>query len=533
MFVSILLLLGFSAPLRGGAVTLSTGAESLPLILDQLSPYSGTPLKIRPTFKDEIGYLDVKEMPIDEVKTRLATVFHATWEAKSDGEYLTRDATIANAERKEELARYGTAFHKAFLDQTRSVPSYKWTDANAIGQLRDLAAANSRTRQQYCLPVGQLFLKLISSMDFTELASNPVQETFVYATAPNRNQKALPSSAGKLLDEFLDEHASLVSALESNPKESRLAGLAHVFEGNYTAVPNLPAKIVMRVMQTDRARIHFKMSIYDRDGYRISWMQMPFLVDPAPLAADSLPAMDRWGSKPLPDSDVAQAARLALGNTASILPGADRPDLHDPLGIALNDALKAVGSEANLQVVGRLPDAAAASTIYRDPDETLSGFWREFMASTRADIDGKVLMLQPRYSQMAYEDRIRRQPLAQLFQTIGNGLPSLANLFTYVSNQRPGPSSLVELMAFGDYGIGLNNMQGMSILPRSKDSRAMIRLVGSMSRARSKQWRTERWPFPTSRLPSGQIGPLSSTDSPTPSPSPTCLRRSFVARGWP
>lgn len=208
------------------SVTLRCPATALSKVLPQIASQAKVELSAG-DMADRPLLLAVKDMPVETLLERIATVFDAEWKKQGNGRVLTRTrervraaADKESADRAEWLTQKlqklvqenqgkhewaGSDFEKRIAEETKLRQDILKSMGNDIPENAVIEFGDSRSPA----PADILLWEALEHLKPTALAGVPSGSRIVYASSPNRMQTALPYSSKRIAD-FILAHNRMV-----------------------------------------------------------------------------------------------------------------------------------------------------------------------------------------------------------------------------------------------------------------------------------------------------------------------------------
>jgi hypothetical protein len=272
-------------------VTFQGAGTNVLTLVQELSKASGTPMDVAEPRSWPI-FARIDKQPVKTVMDQLAKVTDAAWTKRDDGTWvLTRDRSRQIAAVQQETQIRTVQMEKA---RTRLLESLKDADDWSQAGMDKRREANRKQMEQITksLPPGveidlggfntqpaaamlaKRFVEQVPPATFASFA--PGQRT-VYSTNPNRYQKTLPFSAGKMLNDFTRAY---------NIERAAMGERANRFQRS-AAIPNGPGKVIFRVTRSGDS-IVINITVGDPQGaYVTSYQTSLFIVPDEPTTVAS------------------------------------------------------------------------------------------------------------------------------------------------------------------------------------------------------------------------------------------------------
>ncbi len=401
LFVSMALAIGFAGADQKGpsTVTLDLPGTTVRQALARISQVSGVALSVSGPIADDILVLSLNEMPLDQVRARIATATLAQWQPMGEGFRLVRTAKEIGAFREEEKAKLTPAIERAIgLARQMKAAAGPITEERVLSALRqgngeleieshepylEFSFEGRMRRNREMLansPGARLLVEVLAEIGAPRLAEIcATQPKTTLATQPTPLQHAL-TFPDRLWDAFLlEQNAAAAAARTFQEAENRDSE-----EGNVTlnmrwryrrnglfeseSIRAFPAKVIVQVegwggpsgtLRIDYKYFDEKGAILLQDNFQLPLSPEP-MPDPETPAAKEPPlevsrlALELWtrpryvseGEAPLPPLS-AELRRKAF-----------YPEQYELLGLHPSEVLIAAAKRWGKDLVAVLPDDA-------------------------------------------------------------------------------------------------------------------------------------------------------------------------------
>lgn len=469
-------------------VTFAAPPGRASVVLKKLGEQTGITLETSNQTKDEVLLLNFKEIPMKEVMDRIATVSNADWRAEGAGFRLTRSSDKQNDTVRAELEARTIAVEKALreaLDRQAKLPA--WSEA----ELKKLVDLQQNHRDQLNKPMdgttfrivdnaklteqapgGRVVIALLGAIGAQKLAPIAVGDRVVYALNPTRMQKALPSNALRLVNQYVEQQRQFADATKKRTtnEDGRvmiIQGMSGPEMGN--GDPALGVGQALLVLNRFGETLRANLTVADRNGDTIanaSWnIQVPLPTgravetDPAielsPLGLEFAKAAAGANGRNGPGGraiavrmvSTSPGGTFTLDNSQSTPPVAIsdalrafllRPEENDPQALITGDALTQIAAKTNKNLIASLPDSAIMPLARRFANErvtipALLG-WMGASAGLRIDSSDQWLQVSALAPATTRTQAVSRTGLGKLLRAIQsqgyarlNDLAGLAN----------------------------------------------------------------------------------------------------------
>ncbi|HVT14341.1 MAG TPA: hypothetical protein VHE55_18905 [Fimbriimonadaceae bacterium] len=462
--------LAVAAILRTG-VTADIGPAVAGQVLHQLSLLTGERLECSPELRKEVLMVRVNDVPLDELKRRLAKVAWAEWARKEDVWMLERPGALARKQNEALLDRRAKLLGKLVAEQSKRVEA--WSSAYLNGLLVNLSVlaekAHNATRETESqlrgnliaggieTPAGRALCRLLGEMDPRELAAIRADSMATYSDTPTRMERSLPRGAREILGRFLSEERDFASELE---RRNDLAPPTDFLDPRFNISASFPpaSRFVLTIRRYGSSHLEATLSAIDANGWIVASARKSMILsgdgETGPFA--------QAPSKPIELSERAADYRLIFtvvsGNYAGDLGDRDRAyrlaenwlplfgdaEKTDPMSFLVGDGLEKVSQALNVNLVADLPDNLLSYVVFADEHKklTTARFLEEMstwgMNTTGAYGDGW-LDVMPEDPDLASADRIDRAALSRLAKNIATKKTAyLDDLADYAASQPGG-----------------------------------------------------------------------------------------------
>ncbi len=351
-------------------VTYTTVAVNAKKAVDELAAKSGMNLRCSAAMSQEILILRLQDAPMDEVMKQLAAVTMGAWQKEGDISYLVPNTGARLLEANKNQQHFAERIAK-----TLKTAQEQLAKAPAAPQPGMPAAMFGIS------PIGGGSLnKLALAIGPAQLASVPENGRVVFSTSPNRLQRGLPAAAMPIINEFvLEYNRAAASAKHDEPAKNEqppeMAAFMQLL-GSRARKPEQitgpPAKALVVAARRGMMGGGYSMTLklYDAQGRILATAntnistEMPF--SPMDLLQPKNPPAN--SGKEIALSPLSKEL-YGIGESLSVLGGSSRlkmskeltealkdPVEHDPLSFVHSEALIAIATERNEQLVADLPD---------------------------------------------------------------------------------------------------------------------------------------------------------------------------------
>lgn len=304
-------------------VTFEHRAARVELLFPELSKAAGTSLTFSAQTKDEVLIVSVRDVPLSELRAKIAEAASAEWQAEEGGFRLIRSAKLLQKLEEEHVAYVAESVKAAQERVAKSLESAGgYSDAVAAamaeriksyieeqdssGPARGLDFARVEALRSG-LPGWRLACRLAVTLDPKAIAAIPPGQSVVFSSMPNRRQIPFPHNSAAALQTYAAEAKTLARALPAEPKMPS-GGL----ESNLWNAINLvkrtdfvPAKVLLRVRAPQYGGgSYLQMIVADANGKAIERAYLNLTprnlyVPPPPAKPDAAPKEEPLAVSPL------------------------------------------------------------------------------------------------------------------------------------------------------------------------------------------------------------------------------------------
>jgi hypothetical protein len=212
-------------------VTFSSPAATAKNLLASLSSATGVTLATSPQTEGEVLLVDVKDVALSELMSKIAHAAAAEWKQEGESFRLIRPQAMQTQQERDYLNARAKSIRAAMekfqkelakmtpltAEQARRLASEQEARAEEVRRaiaegrpIRDAPAPASQAGSPQN-PTYKLMLRLITAMNPMELAQVLTNTRHVYSSVPTRMQRPLVGSASRHIGEFLREYQLLTA----------------------------------------------------------------------------------------------------------------------------------------------------------------------------------------------------------------------------------------------------------------------------------------------------------------------------------
>jgi hypothetical protein len=203
-------------------VTANPRLGRLPVVLQELSGSAGMKLDCIPLYENEVVYVEITNMPREELLARIARAVSGRWDPVGEGKRLVPDPVAWQTEERA-YADDRTKKLRQIVDSGRSVNGAFGLGAPPA-EFGDAQEKPAKPTVPEIQPVGAIMRML----DLRRIALMRGNERVVYSTHPTRMQYPLPDAARGVINAWVARHnrnASAESAMPDVPPDEVAAFL--------------------------------------------------------------------------------------------------------------------------------------------------------------------------------------------------------------------------------------------------------------------------------------------------------------------
>jgi hypothetical protein len=488
-------LLGFSLAIGLAAqetpkLTYSAHGVAAGRVIVELAAKSGQDLDIAPELAREVLVISVKDVEVEDLLARIASVMGAEWRQQPDGDrrLTVSPGRLASEQRAEREARLA-AIQERYREIREAIRRGEQAQRNANNEEPPNPAGDTqeeRPREWMLRNDDAVLGRMLLRIDPAVIAGIGPDERLVFAMTPTRMQRPL-NGAGPDIAEIVRHnnesarrhaaHEAVAGEQIANP-EIR-AAMEWVREMGLIRDPkpiNDPPAEALLIVSRGGGPLEFlpggagslsvTFRLYDAQGQVVMESMDPGLLeldDELQFLMPDMPGMEEAAGEIDPDaqpqpaatgqpieySQTTQELRRAmrmenimnlaqLQLSPELLERIARPDLHDPLSFEPAEGVLAVAKAKNAQVVANLPDSMVSGFMFifgEGAAPTIEGFFKELQErETRASLEDGWLTVWPAKMAAARAGRQDRAALARLIAAgQAKGVPSLDDIAAFAA----------------------------------------------------------------------------------------------------
>jgi len=474
-------------------------AAPVPRIVELLSAASGIPMAATGVFAKDVLLIDVHERSVSEVMGKIAEVTGGAWKNDKGTYRLTRSATAERAQENREQ-KYRTLQIQTEIDRSKEIRDGTLTAEQAKALSADFRKKREKNAQYAFVPFGELnnpvnmapsnraLLRLISSLDLSEVAMLIPGDRIAYSNKPTKMERPLTISSDEILSKFMQEQNVWSDAVAgmADSAPSRFGGDPLDARGSITQVPDRILLVANRTNSS--ALVQFRLFLISGEqtvGSSSLWIGSDAIrkyssrmVEPsAPsgtkirLSADSLTMLEATKGWQRPNQGPAPgplAAGIAL---------LTHPEKTDPLALAVTDGFVSVAEARHSNLIASLPDELVALNFMPNTSsETLDSFLQsaENIGEVGTSEKDGWLVVKPRREYSIRLLRVYRDALGKYLRSIvSEGRASLDAQAEFALNSQPSD--------YDTYGMPMGMLLDLNSTQNVDQDWTTLKLWGALS----------------------------------------------------
>jgi hypothetical protein len=349
-------------------------------LLQSLSKRTGVRLECAPEVVDDVLLLQVDNVPLAQVMSRIAEADDARWRRVDDSWRLERPEAMAKAEQRREMHERAVVIAR-HLQMVTSPLRKPWNAATlhaAIPRVKHFLSTGSMDSEiDHMPPLWRAFLRCLSDISPEEIAQIPVGGRAVFATNPTHRQFPLGKGAQEALAKLPDEQSLFGKVLQEEGIEGHNDDMGHGsfvsssfdFWQQYYNFRRVPARILLSISNKWSDSYEGELTLLDEHNKIL--VRMGIDEEMIPLS-DFLPnAPTTKGSPIVPlshDSQILKSVQPPVKDTSTfqgpVTPQVSAearailttPEQHEPLGLVVSDGYIALARAKKRNLIAALPD---------------------------------------------------------------------------------------------------------------------------------------------------------------------------------
>lgn len=502
-------------------------------LLERLGAQTGVLLGTTPQTGDEVLVVHATDVPLSELLKRIAEATAAEWKEETGGYRLVRPEIVARDQQRADIADRAEGIEKAIrrlMEPIEKQPQFDEASARKMaeaarksqsGSLIDLGGgnvssfiANGASPSQS--PAQRALIQLLDNLPPATLAAIQPGSRVVFASAPNRMQRALGPGSASILSRFVREQNTWARALADTPRDVPPANTRMIFIGgpdtSAKALDALGKALLVVHRMGDGLFLSVEFKAADSKGQIVARARSGLSPDPIPPMGPNPPGKaielsqqaqeyaELMAGKGRGDSSFQSFTfRITTGgggmayvadNPESLSPVPENwrerlanPDRFEPLEFVSGEALRAASAAESRNLVACIPDSGLIPTCRRLVNAKLTP--GQFLGFVEGELDLKVerpeswLLVSPRHPSEVRSSRIDRGALGVLLRsTLKTGYARLDEAAAYALKQ---PDLLPE-SGFDERTLLLLSPEtGRDFQFNAAERRTMLKLFGTLS----------------------------------------------------
>jgi hypothetical protein len=478
----------------GTKITYTTVAVPIHRALEELGQKTGVSLLAAPQTASEIVVIHAVDVPLSVLMQRIARAVSGEWRQEGDAYRLAADPSLRTREERTELQARAQEIRKRLQDHFQP----------------QTGRGNPAVGVTGGPPVRVTLSRLLMSIDANQLAAIPRGGRVVFATTPNRMQRALPSGAAGTIQALVAEHNKWVDAQPAREVATdaevppALRTMMERLQPRNKRIESPPTKALLAASRSPMMGWRYSLSLYDAQGNTVlNHEEMVFEGDMFGIPMDDIMEQMSGGATQAPKQeedprpiDLGPETKEFLAiMRGAMMPGGigsvqmsegfraklTAPHQYDPLSYLASDLVLGVAKAKGVSTVAVLPDdmALGPAAAMMTSDATVSSALTALSSgrNTVATVEDGWLLVRPARPAEARNTRLNRVALAELLMAAqSKDVPSLDDLAAF-ARRAPSPfeapASLGYLMFFAPSAVS----SGFG-MPANWE---MLRLYGTLS----------------------------------------------------
>lgn len=490
--IALLLGQGPAADLQA-PVTFEHRAAPVGRVLASLSEKAKIKLEALPSVAPDVVLISVKNVPLNDLMQKIASVTSAEWRQDGDVYRLAPAAGIRNREATDEFTARVTAIRGSIAERLKPPAPPKEGEEASPFQMEGISLGDTP------------LLKIAQTLDLRALAMMEPNDRVVFSSQPTRMQRPLPGGASTQINAMVAEHNKTAQAVKAAGGDDTLDDLPDGVEMPQF-VKDMMNQRTKPVGEVSKALLiaskmgiggfgglNLELVLYDREGKvafktntalseRSAAMERAIEQVQNKAQGKATPGGKKTPVEFSPETKIVHGTlKKAMGMTSglSLSPEAKallyRPDLHDPLSFLSSDSLLAVAKKQGRPIVANLPDAMEEGNVFSmvaGGDLSVEDVENDLKSADqiRTVADPTYLLIKPTSPAAAREERLDRPALAALMQAVDTkGIPSLDDVAAYAT-KAPNPmeggigQTYVMMLAPGAFSASMSGFTNWNAL---------------------------------------------------------------------
>ncbi|HVL38877.1 MAG TPA: hypothetical protein VM328_05745, partial [Fimbriimonadaceae bacterium] len=360
-------------------VTFTSVAKPAKRMLAELGQTAQVQLLTTGVTENEVLVIDVREVPLVEVMTKIADVTNAEWKQEGPAYRLVRPEMLARKERQQEFEHrlaQAKVIQSKLLEEIRKAEPW---DPSAVAReaaqhlrqsMPDVGEGDWRRVQAVGqkLPLGRAITRVVAGLDPAILAAMEPGSRLVFSSVPNRMQRPMPPSAEAAIRDMLRMQRDYSAALARLVGDAPAPTVIYSDSALHLSMPFENISKILLVLTANRGEgYRAELALIDRESRSVgrsgrflhSYYDMSGFVQPTqpPKLDPNEPAIE-WS--PLAGAQIAAVRSRSREGRITLPPELQafysQPERNDPLSLVASEALIALARSHKRNLVACLPD---------------------------------------------------------------------------------------------------------------------------------------------------------------------------------
>lgn len=379
---------------RPATVTYSTVAKTADVVVAEIAQQTGLTLETTDDAKLHVLVLHVRDVPVEELLAKIASVTSSRWSKVGEKRVLRADAALRKREQAAVIAKNAEMIKKGIAELAEKL-------AKDPG---DSPFSGAMFGGNLGSPAARALAQLSLLLDPKEIAQLAEDGRIVYSTKANRMQRSMSGSrVGNILNTLFDEHNAYAEKAIKDRQEmmasmdddtAGMMGIMEMFLGNtqprmFESAPSKALLVVETggVLSFMSGAYTLKLKVYDQEGRAIATGEVPLASDSrfAEAVARMSEEEVETPQEVVDKTDLVQiefseksklyskVSMMNMESSEGMSPELREflldPVKHDPLSFTNSDSLIAIAKAKKLNVVANLPDGGMMDAFMGGLDE--------------------------------------------------------------------------------------------------------------------------------------------------------------------
>jgi hypothetical protein len=449
MLSSVLFAALISQQASNPTIDFESRALAIGPLLERLSVETKTTLKAAFPIAHQVVFVRAKQVPLSELKSRLAEALDATWIPKPDGEYLEQTPDqkqqiwTRHVTRRQQMVDSALATTRKGLDEpfdgkalARGLAALKNRDEFLDNRAEAQLQYQAEKKLFDAGPISRLMRRLVLACNPKDLAAVGAFDRRIFAFKPTRMQFKIGEAGYRaaLSDFSKEQQAWIDTAATVTFKDNRDSRTVTDPRSQLDVSPTLGQKVYLEVIRGQMAALLSVNLIADRPIFGTSVLSQMSLADPArkfldaqmnpvaPAETDPIVALSPDSmefQKRMSDAFRGREVSAPSPRMLELILGVDK---NEPLGWTVSDGLLAFSSFKKTNLIAVLPDQAMAIAFFGTPDQPLRAiqFTKALVDSGTLELNERAgwTVMTPSDAWESAEDFAYRGPIAKLMQAM-------------------------------------------------------------------------------------------------------------------